>query len=269
MIRARLAPLERAPAGSPPGEFGMILATQGEASDGHILSIEGGQVPVQMPLLISHYADPTMQLGSVLHPRKLKDTRPARLEALGRIHLEGEGAEADRRRDVWGLIDAGHVNAVSIRWEPIKWVRRTELPAGHAAKVTDGDPDSTKRYGVYFSEWRALEGSVVSVGADPKAKIPKRSADEARRSLADEIALALDAGVPLEELAELIGQPGLAPAAMVRHRVDIPATEKPPGSVVAVPAPDLVSILRAELGRIPNDVARLIRESLARYTGRA
>jgi hypothetical protein len=51
------------------------------------------------------------------------------------------------------------------------------LPSDHAYFVdAEGEKDHRKRYGLYFEKWRALEGSVVALGADPEALIGR--ADE-------------------------------------------------------------------------------------------
>lgn len=157
------------------GTFGMTLATEGEASDGHILAIEGGTVPERMPLLISHWNDPTRSLGSILRARKHLSDSPRRLSAMGEVETDGDGSAAEIRRDVLHMIARGHISAVSIRWEPEAKhaIPRTDLPKEHPHHVDrEKEPfNSPRRYGMYFKRWRALEGSVVAVGADPKALI--------------------------------------------------------------------------------------------------
>jgi hypothetical protein len=153
------------------GSFSMTLATEAEASDGHILSIRGGQIPEHMPLLVSHWNDPSGTAGSITSP--LKDS-PPRLRAIGQVELEGEGAPAEIRRDLAHMIRQGHVGAVSVRWDdvPGKSIRRVNLPGDHPFFVdAEKETDPRKRFGIYFEEWRALEGSVVAVGADPQALI--------------------------------------------------------------------------------------------------
>ena len=161
-----------------------------------------------------------------------KDLRadPARLEAIGEISLDGEGDRADARRDVAAMIEAGDLAAVSIRWESIESVRRINLPSDHPAFV-DGEkePDLRKRYGLFFKKWRALEGSVVPIGADAAAKISLRAAAWAERGrdgvasfvrsltapspdpqreavelVAEGIRLARSSGVPTGELLEAL-----------------------------------------------------------------
>lgn len=153
------------------GAFSMTLATDGEASDGHILSIDGGRIPARMPLLVGHENNPVSQAGEITSPQKDLSGKPARLRVRGQILMDGDGAPADIRRDLALKISRGIVRGVSVRWDPIKWTPRTALPKEHPAHVKEDDPNLSKRYGLFFSEWRALEGSIVSVGADPKAEI--------------------------------------------------------------------------------------------------
>lgn len=162
------------------GTFGMTLATEGEASDGHILSIEGGSLTERMPLLLSHWNDPTAVLGTISRTRKRLSENPPRLEATGTIELTGDGALADVRRDVMHMISRGHVGAVSIRWDADAKdsIPRIDLPKDHPFHVSrDKEPvESPKRHGRYFKRWRPVEGSVVALGADPLALIGR--ADE-------------------------------------------------------------------------------------------
>ena len=157
------------------GTFGMTLATEGEAVDGHILAIEGGTVPDRMPMLVSHWNDPTRSLGSIVRARKHLSESPRRLSAMGEVETDGEGVSAEIRRDVLHMIARGHITAVSIRWnpDPKHSIPRTELPNDHPHYVDrDKEPfNSPKRYGMLFKRWTAQEGSVVAVGSDPKALI--------------------------------------------------------------------------------------------------
>lgn len=155
------------------GVFPMTLATEGEASDGHILSIKGGQIPKRMPLLSAHWNEPTSQLGSINEPEKRLEDSPPRLRAVGHIEMSGEGTSAEIRRDLAHMIDKGHVTGVSIRWDevPGKTIRRVNLPSDHPHFVDSEKANGPERWGVFFEQWRALEGSVVPIGADPKALI--------------------------------------------------------------------------------------------------
>ncbi|MHC4714910.1 MAG: hypothetical protein ACYTAN_16835, partial [Planctomycetota bacterium] len=110
----------------------------------------------------------------------LKDS-PPRLRAVGHIEMSGEGASAEIRRDLAHMIDKGHVTGVSIRWDPVpgKSVRRVNLPSDHPYFVdAETEKDPRKRYGLFFEEWRAMEGSVVALGADPQALIGRAEETE-------------------------------------------------------------------------------------------
>jgi hypothetical protein len=158
------------------GTFRMTLATEGEASDGHILSIRGGHIPERMPLLSSHWNDPEGTLGSITHPEKALKDSPPRLRATGQIEMDGPKGEV--RRDLAHMIARGHISAVSIRWDEIpgKTVRRTNLPAKHPFYVDPETAVGPERGGSYFEEWVAREGSIVALPADMGAVIER--ADE-------------------------------------------------------------------------------------------
>ncbi len=160
------------------GVFEMTLATEGEASDGHILSMEGGTIPERMPLLTSHFNDPSGQLGSITNPRKELKASPPRLRATGNIEMNGPLADA--RRDLAHMIAEGHVSAVSIKWDevPGKSIRRVNLPSDHPHFV-DAEEDKTEaRWGTYFEEWVAREGSIVALAADQGALIARAEQTE-------------------------------------------------------------------------------------------
>ena len=164
--------IDRSRDGLEPASFRLTLATDGEASDGHILSVEGAELPAQLPLLIAHENDPRAQIGHLdsfsLHLRQ----SPKRLRAIGKIEMGGEGAAAEERRDLALKIERGHLRGMSVRWDSLGTpIPRMELPDGHPARVEDDEPDARKRIGLYFSKWRALEGSLVPVGADAEAAI--------------------------------------------------------------------------------------------------
>lgn len=159
------------------GEFPMTLATDGEASDGDILSIEGAEWPNRAPLQNAHINDAKATLGSISHfARDLRGV-PRRLRAVGQIELTGTGPQAEIRRDVAHMIGKGHLRGVSVRWQPIEFVRRVNLPADHPAYVDDAtEKDWRKRHGIYHQRWQVLEGSIAPVQADREAVIG-RAAD--------------------------------------------------------------------------------------------
>lgn len=174
------------------GVFRMTLATEGEASDGDILSIEGMQVSAQMPLLLSHFNDPTAVAGSVTQPEKELKASPPRLRATGQIEMGGTGHLAEIRRDVAMMINK-HGGSVSIRWDELEGgkppVRRMNLPSDHPHFVADDDPSWKKRNGFFWPSSKALEGSIVALGADSAATIGGRlyaeRADQTEGALSD------------------------------------------------------------------------------------
>lgn len=174
------------------GRFGMTLATEGEATDGDILSIEGGEIPERMPLQNSHINDARETLGSVIEPVKNLKAKPPTLRATGQIEMDGPLATI--RQDLDHMIKKGHIDAVSIRWWPIESIARVNLPSDHPAFVDFEKSKWPERYGLFYPKWRALEGSIVAVGADPKALMKHALGCEGRarsywRSMAVEAAV--------------------------------------------------------------------------------
>lgn len=165
----REASMSRAGIDLETGEFSMILATEGEAMDGHILSIKGMELPERMPLLFGHRSEiMAPSLGSITALKRGRADGVAIVRGTGRINMEGDDPLADIRRGVAHLMKSGDLPAVSIRWDPIKTVPRTSLPEKHSAFPTKESPE-VAQFGAFFEQSRALEGSVVAVGADPKA----------------------------------------------------------------------------------------------------
>jgi hypothetical protein len=221
---ARIARIEGIDATT--GEFQMTLASEGEASDGDILSIAGGEIPDRMPLLTSHWNDPTVQLGSIVDPRKALKEKPPRLRATGKIELGGDGPTAEIRRDLAYMISKGHVGAVSIRWEPMpgKMVRRVNLPSDHPYFVDAEKAQGPEKYGYYHEEWRALEGSVVALGADPLALIGRSNETEGEvRSFWRAMASDLEGKDKAEQIAEAWKERDAAVAAVKREEPSIEA----------------------------------------------
>jgi hypothetical protein len=160
------------------GVFPLTLASEGEASDGHILSIKGGNIPPRMPLLVSHWNEPTSQAGSITEPVKALKDKPPRLRGTGQIEMGGEGPSADIRRDLAYMIDKGHVSGMSIRWRTKKSIPRTNLPSNHPYFVNYDEATGPEKWGLFFEEWDGLEGSIVSLGADPLALIGRAEETE-------------------------------------------------------------------------------------------
>ena len=166
---------ERASLNTDTGTFRAVIYTDGEASDGHILDIAGGELPERMPLFVNHNADPTTQLGVLTDPVRGKHS----VEYTGQILLDGEGPTAAIRRDILLKMDRGLLEQFSGRWDASDKdvVRRVNLPSDHPAFVDSEKATSSQRWGMYFKKWNALEGSLVGLGADPAAKL--RWAEEA------------------------------------------------------------------------------------------
>jgi hypothetical protein len=154
------------------GQFPAVLFTNGEASDGHIVDIRGLEVDDRVPLFRNHDADPATQLGSLVNPRKTgKTTRlgGASLRMDGMLALDGDGENADIRRDVALLISRGDITGMSGRWDVLGDPKaRASLDKNHYAYKKDLGGFHTP---MFFERARVLEGSIVGIGADSAALI--------------------------------------------------------------------------------------------------
>jgi hypothetical protein len=81
--RVRFVELERGQIDLKTGEFPMVLATDGEASDGDILSIEGAEFASRAPLQLSH----VNTRGQLHLPASAEIQSAKRLRATGTIEL--------------------------------------------------------------------------------------------------------------------------------------------------------------------------------------
>jgi hypothetical protein len=149
----------------------MILATQGEAVDGNILNVRGAAEVERIPLQLNHRNSPVETLGSIFQVRQGTKRGLPVLRAIGRIELEGEGAQAEIRRDIALMIAKGHLTAVSVRAHGEKVTPRKDLPKDHPAAVRGDEPNLAKRFGLFFERFTPLEGSIVALGADREAII--------------------------------------------------------------------------------------------------
>jgi len=172
----RTCTIERAEDGAEAGLISGILATDGEASDGHILNMSGVKLPERAPLLFGHddYTG-TGNLGSWTGFHKFGDGKKlgnSGIRGTAQIELTGEGSQAEWRADISHMIDRGHIGQFSVRWEEIgDPVARVNLPSDHPAYVDAKRATGRQRWGLYFDKWRLLEGSVVTLGADPAALV--------------------------------------------------------------------------------------------------
>lgn len=161
------------------GQVSGVLATDGEASDGHILNMAGGELRTGLPLLFNH--DPyDGNLGSWVSFDEGKHA----IRGTAQIEMDGIGDRSEWRKDVAHMVGKGHIGAFSIRWdESSPPMRRTDLDPKHPAYVDkDHEQNLMKLYGLYFDDWRMIEGSVVSTPADEAALIGRmRSAGHGAR----------------------------------------------------------------------------------------
>jgi len=180
MTYERTSQIERAD-GSP-GVISGILATDGEASDGHILNIAGMELPERAPLLFGHDdVTGTGNLGSWTEFDVEASEKPgeSRIRGKASIELGGSGAQQAWRNDVSHMIEQGHISAFSVRWDPVgDPISRTSLPTDHFAYVDPKLAKGRAAWGLYFDSSRLLEGSVVTLGADPAALIGRMQESE-------------------------------------------------------------------------------------------
>lgn len=171
----RTLQIERADTTS--GDFPMVLATSGEASDGHIINVRGIDAADSIPLQVDHSSSAMDTVGQI-SSFEVEATRgkPALLRATGHIRLTGEGEALALRRDLLDAVSVGDVNSMSLRWEGTQTVERTSLPKDHPAYVARNEKDPRRRYGLYFEKSRALEGSLVAIPADRAAIIGRSEA---------------------------------------------------------------------------------------------
>jgi hypothetical protein len=179
----RTCTIERAEDGAEAGLISGILATDGEASDGHILNMSGVKLPERAPLLFGHddYTG-TGNLGSWTGFHKFgsgKKLGDQGIRGTAHIETDGAGSQQEWRNDIAHMIDAGHIGAFSVRWEEIdEPVARVNLPSDHPAFLDAKKATGRQLWGLYFDKWRLLEGSVVTLGADPAALLGRLTASQ-------------------------------------------------------------------------------------------
>lgn len=162
------------------------LATNGEASDGHILEVRGIEVPSgSVPLLFGHDAHSGRNnLGSwasfqVMGGKRATSLGDAQLHGTAQIELGGAGEQAAFRQDVAHMVSEGHIGAFSVRWDAIgDPVQRSALPKEHYAYSEE------RTAGFYFESSRLLEGSIVTIGADSAALVARALESPARNAWA-------------------------------------------------------------------------------------
>jgi hypothetical protein len=208
----RTALIERAE-GDPEGHLAGTLATNGEASDGHILDIKTLKLQQEPPLLFGHDdMSGRNNLGKWTDFAKLIEGAKLGAQSLhgeAEIELGGEGAQLDWRKDMAHMIASRNIKMLSIRWTG-EGVRRVNLSSDHPAfidakKLTD--PWDPRRYGEWFENGEMLEGSVVTLGSDHEALIGRvvNTRGQLRQIWASAIARSYEAGEIPEAAAPLVG----------------------------------------------------------------
>jgi len=160
------------------GEFNMVMATEGEASDGHIIAIRGLEVPTELPLQLDHGRGAVSNLGVVSDMTQDTADGVPIMRGRGRIRLTGDGEALAARRDLVDAIARGDLRGVSLSWDATKATERRDLPRDHSAHVPRGEKDPRKRFGLYFEKSRAIEQSLVGIPADREALIGRAEAAE-------------------------------------------------------------------------------------------
>lgn len=154
------------------GEFPARVATNGEASDRHILDIATLIVPASVPMFVNHDPSPVSRMGQLNSPRTSGKTMKlggATLHMRGRIDMEGDSAAADIRRDVAQGIHVGDITAMSTRWgDDFEGVARSSLAKHHFAYREDLGGWNTP---LFIKAATILENSIVGLGADQAALI--------------------------------------------------------------------------------------------------
>lgn len=164
---------------APAGAFSGILASEGESADGHIVDVTGieglNEAP---PLRFMHgFLDPDLADVGSWSSFQIDGDAPGKrvLRGTAQIELEGEGARAEKRRDLAFMVDRGHIRRLSIALSPgtVSPVQRTQLDKEHFAFVdADKTPFSDpRRMGLFYPTSVFNEGSIVSIGADRQAVI--------------------------------------------------------------------------------------------------
>lgn len=230
------------------GLFRMVLATEGEAEDGHILRVGGCKADARSPLCINHDLDPERQLGSIFDPKPDGDV----LRAMGQIELGGEGWRSDVRRDIAYMMAQGHIRAVSARGRGIKTIERAKLPRGHKASVDAGKSRGAQRHGLFFDEWELIEGSIVGRGADPKALIGRSQETKGEvslfwRSIVEHQGDEDESVIPLSTFLRVCGENAELADQCRALEERVTALTTPPQQVPAVEGIDFGRLLEAEM----------------------
>lgn len=225
------------------GEFEMVMATEGEASDGHVLRVAGIAHDETIPLQLDHGRRTIDNLGTVSRIRTGKRGGVPVLLGVGQIRLTGEGEGLAMRLDVVDAIAAGVIRGTSLTWDAeSRDIReRTALPKGHPARVDPEEPNLRRRFGLWFEKSRAIEQSVVAIPADRAALIGRAEAatEASSRALWQLLAERCEvrAAVTPDPLVDALSR------ALAAAEQRIRAAGAPPPSDHARPVPPLDQVL--------------------------
>lgn len=171
--RKRVLQLQRGVIDLDTGEFPLILASNGEASDGHIIDVGGMEVGERIPMFANHNADPLQRMGGLIRPSiagNVKKLGRAFLKMVGVIDMTGDSALAEIRRDVAQGISLGDLTQMSLRWDDLEApIARAALDKKHFA-YSEAGADSWNTP-MFFARTEAREGSIVGLAADQAALI--------------------------------------------------------------------------------------------------
>ena len=168
--------IERAE-GEKAGEISGIVATGGEASDGHILNIAGVRIAGNTPMFFEHWR--TLGIWNGFTKINEDDPPNASIHGIGQIKLGGEGGEKEWRNDVNYLVDEKVIGGLSIRWDAIDQPKlRTTLSKDHWAYIDGDEAKGAQEWGLYFDTSEMMENSVVTFGADKDALIERMDASQ-------------------------------------------------------------------------------------------
>ena len=187
------------------GEFDMVMATEGEASDGHVIGIDGLSFGDDLPLQLDHGRSTLANLGTVGNMRRDTIGGLPVYRGVGRIRLTGDGEALAARRDIVDGISRGDITGTSLTWESLKHRERRALPASHRAHVGRSEKDHRKRFGLFFDQSRGVEQSIVAIPSDKQALIGRaeNATDENSRAMWQSLVSRFD-DAPRSREAEII-----------------------------------------------------------------
>lgn len=255
------------------GEFDMVMATEGEASDGHILSMRGLSFPNEIPLQLDHNRSALATLGTVSNIRLDKIDGVPGFRGTGRIRLSGEGDQLAARRDLVDAISRGDVRGTSLTWDADKFTERRSLPKGHPAAVSREEENPRRRYGLFFEKARGIEQSIVAIPSDREALIGR--SESASGEIAKELWHSL-----IERLSdnqnkresEIINALERSVETLEQRLRDAEDTSS---DTLPIPSPDMETIMSAldsQIGdwraRTANELGDALETILERVTGR-